>query len=602
MKPVYNTAHPPVQRDLTVLRFLDTMAEKAMDRNRRSDFYEIQKRQGWRSLLIFAVLVLFYFLAVGIIALAVFLSVGAFAAPGFLSGASLVRLLLWVMGIALVIAVFHYYDARKFGAAYILKRLEARPPDLSDRYHKQLADTVDEMRIAGGLPAVRSYIIPSFAINSMALVEADGTPSVAVTEGLLADCTRDEMQAVAAHELAHISRGDAFYVTLVCSLANFLERLRSAVEPEDTPAEDRMASGRGGAPPVLIYGALTLTSVVMHLLSTLLSREREILADAAAAEISRNPVTLARALYKAHLKSSFVGDFSLTYSPLFIVAPAALTSDDEEGFWNRLFNSHPPLMRRIKLLAEQARLRPAQVIEQVWESQRLREGARILVRSHEEPASPASNSREEPGIPAGPGQQKVWRIQDRNGKWQGPFGLDELVLLPHFSVVRNVRNDQEGVGAAAREFPQVRAVLRNLGKRRPPDPSTQNLCPRCRIPLLETFYEGAAIRFCGRCSGKLLDASVMDRILLRREVGFSDALLKKAGNFRREFLLNPLKKQKAKEDASPALPCPSCGQRMRTRPYSYQQFIPVDKCLSCYKIWFDADELELLQILVEKKD
>jgi len=59
---------------------------------------------------------------------------------------------------------------------------------------------------------------------------------------------------------AHISRGDAFYVTLVCSLANFLERLRSAVEPEDTPAEDRMASGRGGAPPVLIYGALTLTS------------------------------------------------------------------------------------------------------------------------------------------------------------------------------------------------------------------------------------------------------------------------------------------------------------------------------------------------------
>jgi hypothetical protein len=78
-------------------------------------------------------------------------------------------------------------------------------------------------------------------------------------------------------------------------------------------------------------------------------------------------------------------------------------------------------------------------------------------------------------------------------------------------------------------------------------------------------------------------------------------LLEKAGKFRQEFLLNPLKKQKAKEDASPALPCPSCGQRMRARPYSYQHFIPVDKCLSCYKIWFDADELELMQIMVEKK-
>ncbi len=53
------------------------------------------------------------------------------------------------------------------------------------------------MRIAAGLPEVRPYVIPSFAINSMALVEADGTPAVAVTEGLLADCTRDEMQAVA---------------------------------------------------------------------------------------------------------------------------------------------------------------------------------------------------------------------------------------------------------------------------------------------------------------------------------------------------------------------------------------------------------------------
>jgi Zn-finger nucleic acid-binding protein len=40
---------------------------------------------------------------------------------------------------------------------------------------------------------------------------------------------------------------------------------------------------------------------------------------------------------------------------------------------------------------------------------------------------------------------------------------------------------------------------------------------------------------------------------------------------------------------------------MLARPYNYQYFVPVDKCLICHKIWFDADELELLQILVEKK-
>lgn len=40
---------------------------------------------------------------------------------------------------------------------------------------------------------------------------------------------------------------------------------------------------------------------------------------------------------------------------------------------------------------------------------------------------------------------------------------------------------------------------------------------------------------------------------------------------------------------------------MKPRPYNYQYFIPVDKCLSCYKVWFDADELEILQVLIEKK-
>jgi len=503
-----------------------------MDKKRPPDFYEIQKRQWQRSIFLFAVLTLFYFLAIGIIVLAVFLSVGFLALPNFISGPLLVRLLLGVLGAATLIAVFQFYDARKFGAAYILKRLEAREPDLLDRYHKQLADTVEEMRIASGLPRVKPYVIPSFAVNSMALVEADGTPALAVTEGLLADCTRDEMQAVAAHELAHISRGDAFYVTLVCSLANFLEKLRAALEPEDIPAEDRVESGRGGAPPILIYGALTVTSLVMHLLSTLLSREREILADAAASEIGRSPVALARALYKAHLKSSFVGDFSLTYSPLFIVAPA-LSSDEGEGFWSRLFNSHPPLMKRIKILAQQAGLRPAQVIEQVWESQKMREEARGIIPSFEE-------------LPNRPG-------------------------------------------------------LRNLGNKKPMDSARQNQCPRCHAPLAETFYEGVAVQGCGRCGGRLLASSHMDRIILRREVAFSDALLAKAKEFRQQFLLNPLKKQRAKEKDAEKIYCPSCGQRMRTRPYSYQYFIPVDKCLSCYKIWFDADELELLQILIEKK-
>jgi Zn-dependent protease with chaperone function/Zn-finger nucleic acid-binding protein len=566
------------------------------------DFYEVQRSQWRKSLLVFAWLVVFYFAAIALISLSVVVSLGIFAAgPGLLSAASAVKLLLAVLGTAVIIAVFHYLDARRFGAAYIVKRLDAAPPEPSDRYHQQFADTVDEMRIASGLPKVKPYIIPSFAINSLALVEPDGVPAVAVTEGLLADCTRDELQAVAAHELAHISRGDAFYVTLVCSLANFLEKIQSALEPGDVPPEDSAARrGQGGATPVLVYFAAALSALVMRLFSMMLSREREVLADAAASEIGRNPAALARALYKAHVKSSFVGDFSLTYSPLFIVAPR-LSSEDDEGFFSRVFNSHPPLMKRLRLLARMAGLEPANIIEQVWEGQKLRAKARDLARSSEE-LRPAARSGAIPGqdgtvVDGG----KIWSIQDSQGRWQGPFLLWDLMRLPYFGPGRRVRNMQEDVEATAREFPQVRQAVRSPGRRPAADPARKNLCPRCRQALNDTFYEGVPIQVCGRCGGKLVDAAHVGRILWRRETDFSSELLAKAARFRKEFLSNPVKVHRSRQKTAGNLSCPSCGYRLAARPYSYQYFIPVDRCLACGQVWFDADELEVLQILVEKR-
>ena len=180
--------------------------------------------------------------------------------------------------------------------------------------------------------------------------------------------------------------------------------------------------------------------------------------------------------------------------------------------------------------------------------------------------------------------------------------MEELLFLPYFSVFRRVKNVQEGVEAQAREFPQVRSGWGSVRRKKPLDPSKKGHCPRCRVPLSDMFYEGVGIQACGRCGGKLVDSSAMNRIILRREIAFSDALLAKARKFREEFLLNPVKKQRDKERDLHGITCPGCGYRMLARPYNYQYFIPVDKCLSCSKIWFDADELELLQILIEKGD
>ncbi len=562
----------------------------------QKDFYETQKQQWRKSLFVFGMMILFYLFVVSLVVFTFAAIVGLFVKEKPLSSTdTLITLAFASAVIALIIATFHYFDAKNHGAKFIRKRLQANAPDLSDRYHKQFANTLEEIRIAAGLPEVHPYILPTFAINSMALIEPDGTPSVLVTEGLVAEFTRDELQAVIAHELAHVVGGDTYYVTLVCSLVNFFERLRDVSKPQAHP-EATAHSGQSqmsGAP--LVWVALTISTLIMHLLSTLISRQREILADAAAVEFSRNPKPLARAIYKAHLKNSFVGDFSVAYSPLLIVPPRSTGITD--GFFSRLFNSHPPLMRRIRMLANMVPTRPAKIIQEVWDIHKAREKARIILPSKEEDQAKKEGRAEPKDWDVQEG--KIWMIQNAEGEWEGPHTIKDLFLIDLFHPSRWIRNIQEQIEAPASEFPQIKNALQKWGKRKKYIHTKVNSCPRCHVPLRENYYEGVPLKICPDCRGKLIDAAFMERIIARKEVAFSDHLKAKAKDFEKNFLFDPVLRKKIHADKSPKIACPNCGAKMRPRPYNYQYVIPVDKCLHCHKIWFDADELEILQILIE---
>jgi hypothetical protein len=114
------------------------MPEKDQSRPIRAplDFYEIQKRQAAKSLAVFALILVFYIFAFGGLILIVWTAVGAlgggmpFSSPGFWRK-------FWTIdaAVSVFIAVLQYYDARKFGGSYILKRLAAHGPYRSDRYH-----------------------------------------------------------------------------------------------------------------------------------------------------------------------------------------------------------------------------------------------------------------------------------------------------------------------------------------------------------------------------------------------------------------------------------------------------------------------------------
>jgi len=570
-----------------------------MNRNMAPDFFDLQKEQWRKSLFLLVVLIIFYFSLIGLLTLALAFVIGFFVKGSFiLSSDTSVKILAADAAVAIGIALFHLYDAKRNGAEVIRKRLQAQPPDREDRYHRMFINTVEEIRISSGIPRTVPLVIPSFAINSMALVEPSGTPLVLVTEGLLAEFTREELQAVVAHEIAHVSRGDSFYLTLVCSLANFFERARQAIEVEDeTPDSFSQSKGSQAALP-LANLALTLSSVIMHLLSTLISRQREILADAAAVEFSRNPRALAKAISKAHLKNSFVGDFYLTYSPLFIVPPES--KDISDGFFGRLFNSHPPLIKRIDILARMASTTPQIIFQEIRDKGRFSKTLRPIRKARSETAGTGVQ------IPApipdsSDGEDRIWKIRHPDGTWKGPMTVEELLAEKSFTPLIQIENIQENVKASAREFPHIRNALRSYYKKRPVNPSRHNRCPECGIHLRERDYEGVPVRECLRCGGVSAKSSYVDRIIARKEIGFSQKLKESAEKFRISFLDNPLGYAHMKHRKGKRIFCPDCTGMMTSRPFNYSYVIPVEKCLSCGTIWFDADELEILQILVEDR-
>jgi len=128
------------------------------------DFYEIQKTQKYKSLAVFAFLLLFYVLGVGLLMLIVWAAVSAasgrllfFAEPGFWAKFALAD-----GTTAAVLAAIQY----RSGGAFVLKRLRAVSPDASDRYHREMENVVEALRLAAGLPRIKAVILPDWAVNS----------------------------------------------------------------------------------------------------------------------------------------------------------------------------------------------------------------------------------------------------------------------------------------------------------------------------------------------------------------------------------------------------------------------------------------------------
>jgi len=245
--------------------------------------------------------------------------------------------------IAVIIAVLSTWVGYYYSDSIVLSATNAKPAN--DAEHKRVINLIEGLSIGSGMPMPRIYIIESSDINAFATGRNPEHAVIGVTKGALEKLNKDELEGVLAHELSHIRNYDILFMTLVATIVGmvvllsefFLRSFRFQRKDND----------RGGVGLILIAVGIifaVLAPFFMKLAQLAVSRRREYLADASAAEITRYPDGLAGALDKIKEYNKGRMQVSRSVEHLFISNPFKA-----RGLIN-LFSTHPPIDERIKVL------------------------------------------------------------------------------------------------------------------------------------------------------------------------------------------------------------------------------------------------------------
>ena len=240
----------------------------------------------------------------------------------------------------LLIAVGFNFAMFWFSDRLALKMSRARPLEPGEA--RDLVADVEDLAQRARIPVPRLYLIPSQQPNAFATGRSPKRSAVAVTEGLLALMPREQVRGVIAHELAHIRNRDVLVTTIaamigaaISAVANFLQfQWLFGGDDNDSPL------GFVGT-----LAAVLIAPIAAMLLQFAVSRQREFLADATAAELLGTGRPLADALGTLQRGVEVLPmEVNPASASLYIVNP--LTG----GGMASLFSTHPPIPARIERL------------------------------------------------------------------------------------------------------------------------------------------------------------------------------------------------------------------------------------------------------------
>ncbi len=502
---------------------------------------------------------------------------------------------LWTLISAGVLSAFHWNMSVTGLIDKTVRIMGGRAVDENKDEERIFKNVVEEAGIAtGGKHRVTPCIIPTAAMNAFALQDFNGKSVIGITEGLLKRLNREQLEAVIAHEMGHISAGDSLTTSVTMSLFKAFDNVCDVSRMMMNGFSigngyRRRSSGdsRFAMIMLVVYLLASLLRFLGMLGSLFISREREYRADAISARLTRNPMALAEALYIINNRWKGGGVPGNGMDAIFILSPRKRAIEDREDVMADLFSTHPPPNRRIGILLEMGH-----ASEKELESALKKAELRSKQFYPDEDKAVLST-----GDAAG---QKTASVTDRwfirqQESWQGPFPLGQLQAAGALGLGVPVRKEGASLVTEAQCDKTLNAAMLA-------DPAQKDMCPRCRVPLKEGTYEGESIMACPSCKGVLVFEMNALNILGKRDETFDERI---AGLAKMVQEQNALIKRTPFDGVydEKSIFCPHClasSPRMVRRFVNPKYLVEIDKCRTCARIWFDADELDILQYLYEQ--
>jgi len=325
------------------------------------DFFQNQEdAQRKTSLLVFYYILAVILIVLGIYAAVIFLfqisaeselaaAAISFWNPGLFFLVSVITLLVISLGTAYKI------NQLSGGGKSVANLLGAAPlnPQTNDPKEKMLLNIVEEMSIASGVQVPQTVILrQEKGINAFAAGFTQDDAVVGVTDGCLQSLSRDQLQGVIAHEFSHILYGDmriniklmgVLHGILIIAFLGYTIMRSMFYTPR------RRSSGKGSGPIILLGLSLVIIGYIGvffgNLIKSAVSRQREYLADASAAQFTRNPSGIAGALKKI----AGMGKIPMQCKKA-QEANHLFFNGSVAGFMSSLMSTHPPIQERIKRL------------------------------------------------------------------------------------------------------------------------------------------------------------------------------------------------------------------------------------------------------------